>query len=33
LRSGHAEALVVSKFDRLSCSLADFARLLELASK
>lgn len=33
LRQGQAEALVVSKLDRLSRSLADFARLLELASK
>ena len=33
LRAGQAEALVVSKLDRLSRSLADFARLLELASK
>ena len=33
LRAGQAEALVVSKLDRLSRSLADFARLLETASK
>jgi DNA invertase Pin-like site-specific DNA recombinase len=33
LRAGQAEALVVSKLDRLSHSLADFARLLELANK
>ncbi|ROP57797.1 DNA invertase Pin-like site-specific DNA recombinase [Rathayibacter sp. PhB185] len=33
LRAGEAEALVVSKLDRLSRSLADFARLLETAGK
>lgn len=33
LRSGEAEALVVSKLDRLSRSLADFARVMETASK
>lgn len=33
LRQGQADALVVSKLDRLSRSLADFARLLETASK
>ncbi|GAA2828622.1 DNA invertase Pin-like site-specific DNA recombinase [Leucobacter komagatae] len=33
LRSGVADALVVSKLDRLSRSLADFARMLETASK
>lgn len=33
LRSGEAEALVVSKLDRLSRSRADAARLLELVSK
>ena len=33
LRQGRAEALVVSKLDRLSRSLADFARLIETASR
>lgn len=33
LRAGEADALVVSKLDRLSRSLADFARLLEVSSK
>lgn len=33
LKQGSAEALVVSKLDRLSRSLADFARLLETANK
>lgn len=33
LRAREAEALVVSKLDRLSRSLPDFARLLELAGK
>lgn len=33
LKRGEAEALVVSKHDRLGRSLADFARLLETASK
>jgi DNA invertase Pin-like site-specific DNA recombinase len=33
LKSGQADTLVVSKLDRLSRSLADFARLLETASK
>ena len=33
LRSGNAESLVVSKLDRLSRSLPDFARLLEVSSK
>lgn len=33
LKRGEASALVVSKLDRLSRSLADFARLLELSSK
>lgn len=33
LRLGQADALVVSKLDRLSRSLADFARLLETANK
>lgn len=33
LRTGEAHALVVAKLDRLSRSLADFARLLETASK
>lgn len=33
LKSGEAEALVVSKLDRLSRSLPDFARMLELSSK
>lgn len=33
LRAGEADALVVSKLDRLSRSLADFARLLETATK
>lgn len=33
LKRGEAEALVVSKLDRLSRSLADFARLLETGSK
>lgn len=33
LKRGEAEALVVSKLDRLSRSLADFARLLETANR
>lgn len=33
LRAGEADALIVAKLDRLSRSLADFARLLETASK
>lgn len=33
LKSGTADALVVAKLDRLSRSLADFARMLETASK
>lgn len=33
LRAGEAEAPFVSKLDRLSRSLADFARLLELAGR
>ena len=32
LRAGEAEAIVVSKLDRLSRSLPDFARLIEVAS-